>query len=120
MTVRRCSEKVKLDPGVPKKGYRIEGYRTRGTQRNNLERGVPKPGVPKKILDVGNPGSRGTEKRDTEKIFLDPGVPKKGYRKKGVEKTTGGETFFGLLRVSIRIWLKIMIGVPKKGYRKIL
>ena len=107
----------------------MEGYRTMGTQRNNLERGVPKPGVPKKILSVGNPGSRGTEKRDTEKIFLDPGVPKKGYRKKGSLKNRRRRKLFRTFTGKYTHLAKnydrgTEKGVPKdfvktsKGYRK--
>ena len=77
---QRCSKKVKLDPGEPKKGSPKEGSRTRGAERKNLRERGADPGELREILDIAKPGSRGAEKRDAEKII--PGEPKKGVPKK--------------------------------------
>ena len=58
----RCSEKVKLDPGEPKKGSPKEGSRTRGAERKNLRERGADPGELREILDIAKPGSRGAEK----------------------------------------------------------
>ena len=68
---RRCSEKVNLDPGVPKKGCPKEGCRTRGAERNNLRERGADPGVPREILGVANPGSRGAKKGMLKKNTLE-------------------------------------------------